>query len=89
MPSILSDLYRGNYAVFNRNYNPDCEYVRISSELSDLEDEIDRALTGELKEKFRKYTNLSVQLNMTGGEGDFIEGFRLCARLMGEAMRTE
>lgn len=89
MSSILSDLYRGNYAVFNRSYDPACEYVRISSELSDLDDEIDRALSGELKEKFRKYVRLSVELNAIGGEGDFTEGFRLCARLLSEAAKTE
>ena len=89
MPSILSDLYRGNYSAFNRSYPPESEYMKILTALSDLEDEIERALTGELKEKFQKYRLLSGELNMTGGEEDFIEGFRLCARLITESLKAE
>lgn len=89
MPSILSDLYRGNYSAFNRSYPPESEYMKILTALSDLEDEIERALTGELKEKFQKYRLLSGELNVAEGEGSFIEGFRLCARLITESLKTE
>ena len=89
MPSILSDLYRGNYSVFNRRHDPGSSYMKTFSALSDLEDEIERSLTGEEKEKFRKYVRLSGELNAAEGEGSFIEGFRLAACLMTEAIRTE
>lgn len=89
MSSTLSDLYYGNYSAFNRRHDPGSSYMKTFSALSDLEDEIERSLTGEEKEKFRKYVRLSGELNAAEGEGSFIEGFRLCALLMTEAIKTE
>ena len=89
MPSILSDLYYGNYSAFNRRHDPESEYMQTFSALSDLEDEIEQALPDELKKKFRNYLCLAGKLNAAEGEAGFIEGFRLSARLMAESVKTE
>lgn len=89
MPSILIDLYRGNYSAAGRSYEDSSEYMKVFSCMSVLEDEIERALTGDLKEKFAEYIKLSGELSRVGGEEDFAEGFRLGVNLMTEALRTE
>ena len=55
MPSTLSSLYYGSYSAFNRSHDPESEYMKTFSALSELEDEIERALSGDLKEKFKTY----------------------------------
>ena len=89
MPSILSDLYYGNYAACERRHAPESEYVQALSEISELEDEIIRALTGDLKEKFLQYLSLCGKFNLEEGRAGFIEGFRCCARLVSDAVRAE
>ena len=87
MPSILSDLYNGKCRPFARSYS--AEYQKQLSAVCEAEIHLLSKLPEELRPEFREYAAISSELFSLGCEEDFIEGFRLGARLMSEAIKTE
>lgn len=87
MPSILSDLYNGKCRPFARAYS--VKYQKQLSAVCEAENQLMKKLPEELRAEFRGYLNAASELFALGGEEDFVEGFRLGARLVTEAVKTE
>ena len=86
-PSILSDLYNGKCRPFARSYS--AEYQKQFSAVCAAEARLLSKLPEELHPEFREYAAISSELFSLGCEEDFIEGFRLGARLISEVLNAD
>ena len=87
MPSILSDLYNGKCRPFARPYS--AAYQKQLSAVCAAQDELIGKLPQDLRCEFIQYCAVSLELSSIGSEEDFIEGFRLGARLMSAALGSD
>ena len=87
MPSIISDLYNGKCRPFARSYS--AAYQKQLSVVCRTEEQLMEKLPEELRPEFMQYLNVSSELSTLGCEEDFIEGFRLGARIVAEAVKNE
>ena len=89
MTKILSDIYHGNYTVFNHRNRNGTPFAETLDRINEMEVEIRNALPDAMKEIFDQYVSARADLSDMACEEDFITGCRLGARLMLVAIRDD
>lgn len=82
MKNIITDLYRGNYAAFERPFGHNSEQARILDRIINLEERIKAVLPAESHSLLKEYEDAVADLSGASCERDFFEGYRLGIRLM-------
>ena len=68
--------------MFERPFNENGRYEKLSEELLKLEQALEDGLPTEKKKLFRKYLEINDKLQLTADEELFTNGFSLGARIM-------
>jgi hypothetical protein len=77
MSSVLEEFARGNISPEPRFFKQDSHYGRTMQELSDSEEKLLAALSGEQKETLEKFIDAQAEINLLSGIDRFIYGYRL------------
>lgn len=77
MKSILEEFSRRNISPEPRFFKPDSQYGRVLKTLSDSEEKLSSALSGELKETLELFIEAQAELNVLSCTERFIYGYRL------------
>ena len=62
MNKILSDIYRGKYAVIQKHTRMGTPFAKLLDQSNELEDRIRKDLPGSLKDPFDQYIRASADL---------------------------
>jgi hypothetical protein len=77
MSSILEEFARGNISPEPRFFKHGSHYGRIMQRLSDSEEKLLAALSGEQKEALEKFIDAQAEISLLSGIDRFIYGYRL------------
>ena len=77
MGSILEEFARGNISPEPRFFKPDSQYRRVMGMLSENEEKLAAAMSVEMKETLKGFTDAQAELNLLTGIDRFIYGYRL------------
>jgi len=79
MSSVLEEFARGNISPEPRLFKTDSHYGRTMRQLSESEEKLLGALSGEQKETLEKFIDAQAEINFLAGIDKFIYGYRLGA----------
>ena len=82
MNGILSDIYRGKYAVIQQHTRKGTPFAKLLDQSNELEERIRKDLPDSLKDIFDQYIKTTADLSYLACEEDFIAGYQLGTRLM-------
>ena len=89
MDQILRDLYRGNYAIFEKSFCRTPEHQQTLDAIHRIEEVFREELSPELFAHFKEYMEATELLSYLNDEDVFIEGFRLATQLMVAGLSTD
>ncbi len=89
MRKILEDIYYDRLSMNAQMYRPGSKYDKAISEVTRLEDRLQKLLPPEHSQDLKDYSNACADLASISKLDDFIKGFRLGAQVMLEVLRPE
>ena len=84
--SVLNRLWRGDISPSQRTVRRDSEYGKVLSHLCAIGDKMSGEMTAEGRKLFEEFQEVQAALNGIECEEVFVEGFRLGAQLMLDAL---
>ena len=83
---VLNRLWRGDLSPSQNPIRKGSEYETVLSRLCEMEDRISKGLTEQGKKDFTAFTMTQSELSSIESEAVFIEGFRMGAQMMLDAI---
>jgi hypothetical protein len=87
--SILEELYFGNINPNSKQFIRGSDFDRAMQMLATNEEKLTKQLNGEEKLLFCEFSNAQSEINSITAIENFIDGFRLGAKIMMEIMGDE
>lgn len=89
MRKTLENLYYGNINPNDKTIVRGSSYDKGLRHMSELEDKIESLLATPVRDLFMEYSNISSDVAQIAAMEHFIEGFRLGANILLEALQEE
>lgn len=86
---LLSELYNGNLCPMAKEVVHGSEYQKSLNEIAELEEQLNKLLDAQGKEKLQDFVTAHGKLSYINAEERFTQGFRMGAKLILEIMNED